>query len=120
MTYTKYECCHVDTCLPDYWGGHHLPHIQIPVWPGMTLKEIKRLLHNELSQGAIAGSDMPGEHEEIEKFWKLVRKFKAAVNRLQPAKKSQRRFFRNIEASEDDDDDTSSVYAYFVFMEAEA
>lgn len=33
----KLECCHADTCLPDYWSGHHLPHVQIAVWRGMTL-----------------------------------------------------------------------------------
>lgn len=26
------ECVHVDTCLPDYWGGHHLAHISVPIY----------------------------------------------------------------------------------------
>lgn len=27
MPKIKLECSHVDTCLPDYWSGHHLPHV---------------------------------------------------------------------------------------------
>lgn len=121
----KYDCIHVDTCLPDYWGGHHLPHVQIPVWQGMTLKEIKQLLRSELSQGAVAGStdaarflsaDMVRPEEEKQAD-AITRAAYAAVNRLAPAKKGQRRFFRDIAASDDDD---CHVYAYFVFREIEA
>jgi hypothetical protein len=35
MSY-KFDIIHADTCLPDYWSGHHLPHVQIPVFNGMV------------------------------------------------------------------------------------
>ena len=36
----------------------------------------------------------------------------AAVNRIKPNKKGQRRFFTDLE---EQDEDSESVYAYFVF-----
>ena len=53
------ECCHADTCFPDYWGGHHLAHVQVPVWNGMSLAELKKALMAELNEGAVAGGDAP-------------------------------------------------------------
>jgi len=121
----KLECVHADTCLPDYWSGHHLPHVQIAVYPGMTLAEIKRDIRSELSQGAVMGSsenarllsaDMvaPGEEKQADR---LTRAAYAAVNRISPAKKGQRRFFTDIE--ETAEDGAESVYAFFVFVELE-
>jgi len=115
MSYTL-ECLHADTCLPDYWGGHHLPHVQIPVYPGMTLKEIKAELHSELNQGAVGGSDERTRDDSgpVGDLW--FKKAHAAVNRLKPATKGQRTFFTDLEEPSDDDD-TNSVYAFFVFQE---
>lgn len=31
-----YTLAHADTCLPDCWSGHHLPHISVPVYRSMT------------------------------------------------------------------------------------
>ena len=53
----KLEIVHADTCLPCYWSGHHVAHICVPVWHGMTLDQLKSELHSEISQGAVAGSD---------------------------------------------------------------
>ena len=50
----KLECLHADTCLPDYWGGHHLAHVQIPVYRGMTLKAIKESIRDEDSESVYA------------------------------------------------------------------
>ena len=119
----KLDCVHVDTCLPDYWSGHHLPHVQIAVWPGMTLAEIKRSIRSELSQGAVAGSSEnarllsadrvdPGEEKQA---GRVTRAAYAAVNRIKPAKKGQRRFFTDIEETEEYGADT--VYAFFVFID---
>jgi len=116
------ECCHADTCLPDYWTGHHLPHVQIPVWAGMTMAEIKRAIRSEISQGAVMGSDdtarllsadmvQPGEERRADM---LTRRAYAAVARLTPARKGQRRFFLDLEPQEED---AESVYAFFVFRE---
>ena len=58
------ECCHADTCLSDYWGGHHLAHVQVPVWNGMSLAELKKALMAELNEGAVAGGDAPHDYDE--------------------------------------------------------
>jgi len=43
----------------------------------------------------------------------------AAVNRLKPARKGQRRFFLDLPKETESDED-STVYAYFVFVELES
>lgn len=119
----KLECAHADTCLSCYWSGHHLPHVQIQVHPGMTLRAIKDAIKSELAQGAIAGSDnnarllsadmvRPDEEKAANAITKAAY---ATVNRMKPARKGQRRFFQDVEISEDDCSDT--VYAFFVFVE---
>ena len=122
----KFECCHADTCLPDYWSGHHLPHVQIPVYRGMTLKDVKSALRSELSQGAVMGStdnarmlsaDMVRE-DEVKQADRVTRAAYAAVNRIRLADKRKRKLFMDLEESTDDDDDDcgESVYAFFVFV----
>ena len=119
----KFECCHADTCLPDYWSGHHLPHVQIPVYRGMTLKDVKSALRSELSQGAVMGStdnarllsaDMvrPDEEKQADQ---VTRAAYAAVNRMRLADKRKRKLFMGLEESTDDDC-CDSVYAFFVFV----
>ena len=123
----KFECCHADTCLPDYWSGHHLPHVQIPVYRGMTLKDVKSALRSELSQGAVMGStdnarmlsaDMVRE-DEVKQADRVTRAAYAAVNRMRLSDKRKRKLFMDLEESTDDDDDDcgESVYAFFVFVE---
>jgi hypothetical protein len=120
-----FECCHADTCLSDYWSGHHLPHVQIAVWPGMTMAQIKYAIRSELRHGAVMGStdearllsaDMvaPGEERRADM---LIRRAYAAVARMTPARKNQRRFFTDLEQTEDDE---TTVYAFFVFRTLEA
>lgn len=109
----KYECIHADTCLPDYWGGHHLPHISIPIYAPMSLKEIKQCLKNEINEGAIAGNLPCDDYDLDEKTYKA---FKAAINRIKPAINGKRKFFTDIKQEEESD---YSVYAYFVFREEE-
>jgi hypothetical protein len=111
----KLELCHIDTCLTDYWCGHHRLHISIPVYKGMALWEIKSALHGEISQGAFCGSDALADALR-EGDSAVYRACKAAINRLAPAKKGQRKFFVDLkETIEDDYQD--QVYAYFVFVE---
>lgn len=119
----KLECSHVDTCLACYWSGHHLPHVQIPVWRRMTLAEVKRELTGELRQGAVMGStddarllsaDFVAPDEE-KRADRLTRAAYAAVRRIKPAKKGARKLFLDLEKGEDDDE---TVYAFFVFVEA--
>ena len=109
----RLELCHVDTCLPDYWGGHHLPHMQVPIPPGgITIKELKESLKSELNQDAIAGSEL--DVIESEEFHK---KAMAAINRIQPAVKGQRKVFTDIEGPTDGWDCGDTVCAFFVFVE---
>ena len=121
----KFECCHADTCLSDYWSGHHLPHVQIPVYRGMTLKDVKDAIRSELSQGAVTGStdnarllsdDMVRPDEE-KRADMVTRAAYAAVNRMRLADKRKRKLFMDLEECDEDNDCCESVYAFFVFVE---
>ena len=116
------ECCHADTCFPDYWGGHHLAHVQVPVWNGMSLAELKKALMAELNEGAVAGAGYPGDHDEqwyaaardavqaIEAFAvrAIEAKTPAAAENLFP-----------LLIPQGEDDDVPTVYAFFVFRPTE-
>lgn len=121
----KLALAHADTCLADYWGGHHLPHVQIPVWHGMTMVEVKNAIRDELRQGAVMGStdaarllsaDMVAPAEE-KRADQLTRAAYAAVDKLRPAKKGARRLFLDLDENTGDDCNGESVYAFFVFCE---
>lgn len=117
----KYELQHADTCLPDYWPGHHRAHVRIPVWPGMSGKDIRESLKSEINEGAVMGGDTlagllsdcppPGREKDAERAHKAAI---AAVNRMRPAVKGTRRFFLDIDSPSEDED---TVYAFFVFVE---
>lgn len=125
MPKIKLECCHVCTCLPDYWSGHHLPHVQIPVYSGMSLKEIKSNIMNELRQGAVMGNSKFAEllswdmvKPEDEKLADQVTKAAyAAVKRIKPSKKRQHKFFTDLEEVDENNDYCDTVCAFFVFVE---
>ncbi len=117
------ECIHADTCFPDYWGGHHLAHVQVPVWNGMSLAELKKALMSELNEDAVAGAGYPGDHDEqwyaaardavqaIEAF--AVR----AIEAKTPAAAAENLFPLLVPQTEDDD--VPTVYAFFVFRPTE-
>lgn len=120
----KFECCHADTCLPDYWSGHHLPHVQIPVYRGMTLAQVKSALHDELSNGYVAGSgelacafdyDMITDKERTEELHKAAHD---AIDAIELRDPENDHCFMDLEESTDDDC-CDSVYAFFVFVELE-
>lgn len=111
----KLECCHVDTCLPDYFGGHRLPFLVLCPRKGMSLKDIKAELKSEANRGAFGGS-LDYEIQESDIFHKRVN---AAINRIKPAVKGQRTFFNDLDEQTDEDDCCDSVCAYFVFREVE-
>lgn len=113
------ECVHVDTCLPDFWSGHHLAHVQIPVYKGIHISEVKRQLHSELSQGAVMGSNPLTQDDSGDDGDKWYKKAHAAVNRIQPSIKGKRRMFDDLDEIPDDDDNCDTVYAYFVFVDKE-
>jgi hypothetical protein len=126
----KLDLIHADTCYPDYWTGHHRPHIMVPVWHGISLKTLKRQLRDEIAQGTVMGSDDDARllaadmirPEEERQTVALTRAAYAAINRLKPAQKGARRLFLDLEQPDPEragqwDDET--VYAYFVFIRQE-
>lgn len=118
-----FDCVHADTCLPGYWSGHHLPHICVPVYRGMTLAEVKKGLRDGVLHGFIMGSGDDVrllsadfvKPEEEKRADALTRAVYAAINRIQPSVKGKRKLFMDLDPSDDCDIDT--VYAYFVFIE---
>ncbi|WP_299450053.1 hypothetical protein [uncultured Pigmentiphaga sp.] len=87
----------------------------------MTLAEIKDAIRHELRHGYVMGSSdlayllgadwVPPEKEKAAD--KAIKAAYAAVNRIKPARKGQRRFFLDLPI----DDTESTLYAYFVFRE---
>ena len=116
------ELCHADTCLPDYWSGHHRAHLQTPAYKGMTLAQLKAALRSELNQGAIAGSedlaqllshwcDLPEGMTESDKETAYAAAL-AAIDALEQTEPGAPLFTDQ----DDEDEDSETVYAFFVFM----
>lgn len=108
-------CLHADTCLSDYWGGHHLAHIQVPVHHDTTITELRAALHRELNEGAVMGSDRRTRDDSGEVGDRWYKAAHAAITRdvrLKHPRKTLRPF-RDLEPQTEDSDFT--VYAYFVF-----
>ena len=108
-------CLHADTCLPDYWGGHHLAHIQVPVYHDTTITELRAALHSELNEGAVMGSDRRTRDDSGEVGDRWYKAAHAAIDRDVRLKhpRTTLRPFRDLEPQEEDSEIT--VYAYFVF-----
>lgn len=109
------NCQHADTCLSDFWGGHHAAHIQVPVGRDTTTKELRQMLRSELNQGAVAGSDdrtRDGSGDIGDAWFKAAH---AAINRdVRLGKRGKP--FGDLEP-ESEDDRCESVYAFFVFTD---
>lgn len=122
-TKMKMTCAHTDTCLPDYWGGHHLAHVQIPVTRRkMSLAEIRRAIRSELRQGVVMGNsedarllsyDYIADEKRADA---ITRAAYAAVNRDVVGTRKGQRFVDTGVTEFGEFDET--VYMYFVFMEA--
>ena len=115
------SCNHAETCLPDYWSGHHLPHVQIPVTrQKMSLAEIRRAIRSELRQGAVIGNsedarllsyDYVADEKRADA---LTRAAYAAVNRdVKGARKGQRFIDTGVTEFGYDEE---TVYMFFVFV----
>lgn len=115
------ECLHVDTCLPDYWGGHHLPHVSFPVWPNMTLEEIKTQLKTEIALDAIAGN-IPASMAYDSHLWMISdearREFYRAIEALEGYNGKTEGFFSYLEEQYEDVSEPM-VSAFFVFRPIE-
>lgn len=57
----------LDFCLPDYFGGYHLPVLQVGVYKTMTCEEVGEEMKNELN----AAYDYlnPDDNVEISALW---------------------------------------------------
>ena len=109
----KLICAHADTCLPDYWGGHHLPHVAVPAGRDTTFPDLRAAIIDELRAGAVAGANATPEdtYENDEWYDAAIR----AVERdVQPPCRSIEYPFHDLDVS--DDGDAEGVYAYFVFV----
>lgn len=119
----KMTCTHADTCLPDYWSGHHLAHVQIPVTRRkMSLAEIRRAIRSELRQGAVMGNSEDAQLLSCDyvvdekRADALTRAAYAAVNRdVIGSRKGQRYADTGVTEFGYDEE---TVYMYFVFNEA--
>ena len=110
----KLICAHADTCLPDRRGGHHLPHIAVPVSRDTTFADLREAIINELRVGAVAGADATPEdtYENEDWYYAAIR---AVMCDVQPRDRGAEYPFRDLDSS-GDDEDAESVYAYFVFV----
>ncbi len=108
----KATISHASTCLSDYWGGHHLPHISVPVYKGMTLRELKHALRIEVSHDAIAGN-----YDVIEKdgWYDAARAAIDAIELIDNTQGDNALPFDDVlDAPEYDAD--AMIYAHFVFI----
>lgn len=114
---------HADTCLPDYWGGHHLPHVQIPAFHGMTLDQIRAALISEVAEGAIAGADYDAEKAGAAWDAAAYKAIEAKVAELSALNGADHAYFTQLSPATHPDwqgegeSDDVTVYAYFVFVD---
>jgi hypothetical protein len=101
-----FELAHYDTCLPDSFGGHHLPHLQVSVDNTTTAQQVKEQLRSELNEGAIGGCTSY-EVTESDLFHYLANQ---AIDDLEIKVEKP---FSDLEPC---NDCFSSVYAYFVLI----
>lgn len=113
----KYNLVHADTCLSDYWGGHHLPHVAVPVDGTPTVKEVLDGVRSELNQGAVAGS-LSWEVIESEEFYNACVKALQKMVELN-ADNLNKVAFPDLEVFQEEDDEGPYVLAFFVFVPVE-
>lgn len=113
----KLTAAHADTCLPSFWGGHHLPHIQVVVHRDMTLKELKAELISELNNGPVMGSDAPAEDDSAWYDAARLAVSEITAQAKQDVPMEEIKLFGDLEPESEEDDGCESVYAFFVFIE---
>lgn len=98
-----------DACLPDYFGGHHKPVLQVPVDGNTTRKEICDGLLSELAEGVI---DYQIDENQLD-YDDIRQAIKACIY-FKPECHDDDVLFPNLELWTDDNDNCYSVYAFFV------
>lgn len=107
------KLANIDICLPDYFCGHHKPVLQIPVWNGMTGREVIDSIESEYNM--TYEHLTYGEHAWPDFSTEEIRKLASEVL-LDPKSKN---VFPELEelTEEEEDDMVDSVYAFFILEE---
>lgn len=99
-----------NVCLPDYFGGHHKPVLQVPVDGNTTRKDIHSSLLSELAQGVI-----DYEIDENRLDYAAIRQAIKDCIYFKPEWKDDDILFPHLDKWEESDDNCDSmVYAFFV------
>lgn len=98
-----------DACLPDYFGGHHKPVLQVPVDGNTTRKGLYSSLLSELAQGVI-----DYEIDENRLDYDAIRQaFKDCIY-FKPEWQDDDILFPGLPAYEELESDDCMVYAFFI------
>ena len=99
-----------DYCLPDYFGGHHLPVLQWPVDGNTTRKELYSGLLSELAQGVI---DWQIEQNSLD--YDAIRQAIKECIYFDDKRNDNDILFPELDKWSDSDDDIEyPCYAYFI------
>jgi len=94
----------IDHCLPDYFRGHHLPVIQIPVYSNMTAKQVLDGILSEISQCFELYEDYTNEMtNQAAKSWRTLYDLRKTFVALSKEDKQALK-----------DDDCEPAYLFFV------
>ena len=104
ITVSFYDCC-----LPDYFGGHHKPVLQVPVDGNTTRKELYSSLLSELAQGVI---DYQIDENQLD--YDAIREAIKECIYFKPECSNDDILFPDLPAYEDLESDDSMVYTFFV------
>jgi len=98
-----------DVCLPDYFGGHHRPVLQVPVDGNTTRKEIYSSLLSELAEGII---DYQIDENQLD--YDAIRQAIKECIYFKPECKDNDILFPDLGIWEESDDNWYPCYAFFV------
>ena len=98
-----------DSCLPDYFGGHHKPVLQYPVDGATTRKELYSGLLSELAEGII---DWDIEQNNLD--YDAIREAIKECIFFKPECNDNDILFPDLEKYEELESDDYSCYAFFV------
>lgn len=101
--------CFVTCCLPDYFGGHHKPVLQVPVDGNTTRKDLYSSLLSELTEGVI---DYQIDENQLD--YEAIRQAIKDCIYFKPECKEDDILFSDLPACEDLESDDFMVYAFFV------
>ena len=105
ITVSFYDCC-----LPDYFGGHHRPVLQVMVDGNTTRKELHDGLLSELAEGVI---DYQIDENQLD--YDAIRQAIKDCIFFKPECSNDDILFPDLEIWEDSDDNCDCpVYAFFI------